>query len=187
MELYDLPEDHDIAHLRAAMALCRNFGTAIDAGAHRGIWTREMRRRFQTVWSIEPVIDNARFIDGDHLIRAALSDRPGWTVMQAGPENTGQWHIDPQVKSGPVQVETLDRLMGAFQTVDLLKLDVEGNELAVLRGGEALIDRDRPVICLEINGLHRRYGVADGHIEAWMVAKGYALAARCNKDFIWTP
>lgn len=183
--LEDLPLDHDIDNLRVAMSFCPNQRTAVDAGAHRGIWTREMRTRFETVWSIEPVADNRCHIDGDKVLGVALGDRAGWATMAPGAENTGQWHIDPQNSGGPVEVVTLDSLMGLFGSVDFLKIDVEGNELAVLRGGAKLIERDKPVVCLEINGLHRRYGVADGYIEAWMTSHGYRLVAKINKDHIW--
>lgn len=49
-----------------------------------------------------------------------------------------------------VSAVTLDSLMSALSTVRLLKIDVEGAEQKVLTGAGKLIDRDRPLIVLEL-------------------------------------
>lgn len=49
---------------------------------------------------------------------------------------------------------TLDRVTEALKAVSLVKVDVEGAELAVLKGGQESIRRWRPVVlieCLEVN------------------------------------
>src|SRR4029077_17385734 len=53
----------------------------------------------------------------------------------------------------PVSVQRLDRVLEEqnFQTVDLLKMDVEGAELSALRGaGQLLGQRPRPVVLAEV-------------------------------------
>lgn len=53
-----------------------------------------------------------------------------------------------------------------LERVDLIKVDVEGAEMDVIRGGRALLDEHRPTLLLEINNRARRrklfgYGVDD--------------------------
>jgi hypothetical protein len=52
-----------------------------------------------------------------------------------------------------VEIETLDQQRfvsyGGSGRIDLLKIDVEGAELDVLRGGRNTIERDRPKILFE--------------------------------------
>ncbi|MGE3643530.1 MAG: FkbM family methyltransferase [Beijerinckiaceae bacterium] len=48
-----------------------------------------------------------------------------------------------------IEIMPLDEMIADFKTVSLLKADVEGYELEVLLGAEALIRRDRPLLYLE--------------------------------------
>ena len=52
-----------------------------------------------------------------------------------------------------VQTETLDHLkeLGAISRADVIKIDVEGAEAMVLKGGTALLRSDRPRLFLEIH------------------------------------
>ena len=47
--------------------------------------------------------------------------------------------------------EWLDSMPSAPESIDLLKIDVEGMELDVLRSGAKLIDRFRPIIIFELS------------------------------------
>jgi FkbM family methyltransferase len=48
-----------------------------------------------------------------------------------------------------IRVVPLDSLLGRLKPVSLLKADVEGHELNLLRGAAGLIARDRPILYLE--------------------------------------
>jgi FkbM family methyltransferase len=56
-------------------------------------------------------------------------------------------------KPREVAVTTLDTLdrAGSFERLDLIKIDVEGLEMEVLRGGKSLLARTRPHMVLEFN------------------------------------
>jgi hypothetical protein len=53
------------------------------------------------------------------------------------------------VATNPIEVKTLDSFN--LKNVDLIKIDVEGMELSVLRGSAKLIEECRPIIQLEAN------------------------------------
>lgn len=60
-------------------------------------------------------------------------------------------------EGGAISIETLDRCLPAAK-VDLLKIDVEGMELEVLKGGRELIQLQRPLILIEVsNGNKSRF------------------------------
>ncbi len=54
-----------------------------------------------------------------------------------------------QVVEITVDVQPLDELLPATQHIDLIKIDVEGAELEVLRGAVATITRCRPLVIFE--------------------------------------
>ena len=65
-----------------------------------------------------------------------------------------------------VSVDSLD-----LERVDLIKLDVEGHELAVLRGGRAMLARDLPILLVE---LEERFGAGSiARVHAFMESFGY--------------
>jgi len=194
--LSDLPDDHDVPHLRAALAFVTKRNPvpriAVDGGAHRGIWTRVLCHAFQQVLAFEPQADNFKALDrlrdsftALQCFNTALGERRGFGHLRPGPENTGQFHLTDDPEAPAVNILPLDSL--DLKNVDFLKLDVEGFELFALQGAARTIDRCRPVVLIEENGLCQRYGVKDGQAGGWLMARGYKLALRCNKDFIYTP
>jgi FkbM family methyltransferase len=70
----------------------------------------------------------------------------------------------------------LDDALDPGRRVDLLKLDVEGGELAALRGAEALVRRWRPRILFECteSGLSA-HGVTAAEVHAWLTSHGYEV------------
>lgn len=182
--LSDIPDDWQHADIDRALAFVRDFGLAVDGGAHRGVVTAKLARYFERVVAIEPG-PLADQIIGAEVVRAALGSAPGRCGMEDGHWNTGQRHVVP---GDDVEVVTLDSLGLA---PDFLKLDVEGMEHAALLGGEQTIRTHRPVIMLEENGLNRRYGVEDGACQSLLESWGASLVLTMNgeapdRDLVFT-
>jgi FkbM family methyltransferase len=78
-----------------------------------------------------------------------------------------------------VEVETLDRLVdrAGLRGLDFVKIDVEGGELAVLRGGRSAIDEFRPALLVEIEERHiSRYQHTAADVVAELSSHGYTMA-----------
>jgi FkbM family methyltransferase len=71
--------------------------------------------------------------------------------------NSGSYSVGAAHPGGRVQIESdgvrLDDYAAerSLHRVDVIKLDIEGAELAALRGMRELLERHRPVILMEIN------------------------------------
>lgn len=79
-----------------------------------------------------------------------------------------------------VPVTTLDELARRtrLDRIDFVKADVEGGELAFLRGAAATIGEFRPMVLLEVEDRHlERYGHSAGDVVAWFGERDYALSA----------
>lgn len=86
-----------------------------------------------------------------------ISDVPGELTLTVPQINSGEASFAPSVYDDVTtvtcSVETLDMMVGD-DPVDLVKIDVEGFEVAVLRGGQGVIARDKPIIITEIVAGH---------------------------------
>jgi hypothetical protein len=73
-----------------------------------------------------------------------------------------------------VSVMRLDDLVGQ-DVPTLMKIDVEGHELAVLLGGQATLGDQRLLaVIMETNGSGVRYGIADDQLHRVMREHGFA-------------
>lgn len=177
--LSELSPTHELSHLRRALEFVTNFGFAVDGGAHKGIWTRELLKRFATVAAFEPVDENFAHLPDCLKFRAALGDKGGFVSMSPGPRNTGQYHV---VEGDEVPIVRLDdfRFPAGF-----VKLDVEGMEYRALLGAEETIRKHCPVVVIEETGLSERYGVPQGAASRLLESWGFSKAATCNKNHIY--
>lgn len=136
---------------QVALAQCRERRVAVDVGAHVGLMSYWMVRDFAQVVAFEPVKAhqecwrvNVPAREEDRLHACALGAKPGWVHLETPPGSSGGTHI---AGPGDIPLETLDRF--ALPVVDLLKIDVEGYELDVVRGAGETLARCRPVVCVE--------------------------------------
>ena len=145
--------------------------SVIDIGANEGLYSLFFRKRVGPqgrVIAIEPSARELRqlkknlringFADveviataiGARLAQAQLSvAEPGHAGFNALGAIAAPWV--KFVSQTEVPVTTLDLLAEArnWPRIDLIKMDIEGSELDALRGAEALLARDRPVLLLE--------------------------------------
>jgi hypothetical protein len=90
---------------------------------------------------------------------------------------------EPSGLSGRILTEqvassTLDRyvLENKVEKIDLLKVDVEGAELSVLRGGERLLREKAPVLIIEFNrNTTRVFGYGLSALKEYIESFGYTL------------
>lgn len=78
----------------------------------------------------------------------------------------------------PVAVDTLDGLLAGTEPsrLDFVKIDVEGAELHVLRGGTGVIEAFQPAMLIEIEARHTdRYQYRPGDVADWLAERGYTM------------
>lgn len=86
--------------------------------------------------------------------RLALSDRTGELEFACDPADAGAAHVAAGgAGSETVPATTLDAWVAAAAParIDLIKIDVEGSEPAVLRGAAGTLARFRPALLVEVN------------------------------------
>ena len=147
-------------HLRPGM-------TFIDVGANKGDFTLLAARIVGDsgrVISIEPEPDNHSILRRSielngytnvRVMHLALSDRDGTATLQIG-STSGAHTLSPEfsgTRTVEVPTRTLDGVVAEQQlaSVDMIKIDVQGLELAVLRGAaETLRANPRIILLLDL-------------------------------------
>ena len=138
---------------------------AIDVGANMGITAIEYAHIFQSVLAFEPIADVYNqlqmVIERNGIYNVctypiALSDKKGTAQMSYRPNNSFASAINER-GGETITTGTLDSYQ--FQSVDFIKIDVEGLETAVINGSWNTIVQQRPLIQFEYKKkLAQRYG-----------------------------
>ena len=146
--------------------------TFVDVGANLGIYTLFAAHRVSAsgrVISIEPSTREMEALRGNvelnsiknvSLVNVAVSDHDGGVELliasarHAGHNTVGAFGYDTQLeKREKVRVARLDDILesASVKRVDVIKMDIEGAELAALRGATATLERSRPTLVLELS------------------------------------
>jgi FkbM family methyltransferase len=156
----------EIALVRALLSANQ---AAIDIGASWGAFTYVLAQGASRVEAFEPNPEKIAYLRALAWPRCtihgvALSDHAGQAELVIPTGEPACATIEPEhplahsTASGlvhaKVDLRSLDDF--GFSNVGFLKIDVEGHELAVLRGGRKLLERDRPVMFIEIERRHNR-------------------------------
>jgi FkbM family methyltransferase len=155
--------------------------TALDIGAYYGVWSHRMRELTQTVHAFEPhpVLYSRleRALAGRVTTHnLALSDQAGEAEFRVPRRGAGYSLPGGSLKalatgddfiSMTVKTARLDDL--SIEDVGFMKIDVEGNEGAVLAGARRTIERDRPAMLVEIVEYQHARPVEEliGEVEAY--------------------
>lgn len=197
-EIVDGRGTYQIKKLRAAIAHCRSFRRAVDVGAHIGLWSMQLAKRFQWVAAFEPVAAHRECLyanipgaEGDgnsnvSVYQCALGDHEGTVQIETLPSSSGDSRVALDAP-GEIPLHMLDQFQ--LRDVDFIKLDCEGYELFALKGGAQTIARDLPVICVEQKpGRAQRFGLPELGAVEWLTKQfGYKCVEKLSGDYVMVP
>lgn len=168
----------------------------VQAGGNVGLYPLSLAQHFAEVWSFEPHPTNYECFRRNweahplkaqvNLVQAGLGDDYGKARMfEVQASNCGAHRIEfsKVTAENAVTIMALDSV--PLHACDCIWLDIEGHELAALKGAERTIARFAPVIAVEDKGLHRAFGIADGALQAWLAESGYEQVDRIGQDKIF--
>lgn len=163
---------HDWAPIFVLEKFLKKGDTFIDVGANQGeysLWAARKVGEKGKVIAFEPMrqlfdqlTENIRLNESFQKtitpIKLGLSDKKGEVTLFASEDsNEGTntiYNTDKfSIELGKIQLDTLDEQLDDLNinTVNFLKVDVEGAELQVLKGALNTLKNNRPILLLEIN------------------------------------
>ena len=149
----------------------KKFKTVIDIGAWCGTWSKAIEPYAKRVIAFEPDITHFECLErnctinctprkqavGDSEKFVSLSDDNFTQAKRV--ENKGHIHM--------VALDDLD-----LKDVNLIKIDVEGYEMQVLKGAEKLI-QTVDYIMIELNNNTKKYGSSNAEVERHLLTAGF--------------
>ena len=161
------------------------FRGAIDIGAHVGYFSMYMAHDFEKVVAFEPIAINAKcwehnlVADTNATLFQAAVGNSIQPLRMTMPDhvNSGSWAVADYGHEVVEQV-ILDNFH--FVNIDYIKIDVQGYELAVLKGAVRTINHSKPIIQLEMS-TEESIRKAGG----FMSKLGYAPVEQYKDDVIW--
>lgn len=153
--------------------LCKMNRISLDVGANYGVYTHDMLPYSRGVHAFEPnprlasILKAAFRREAPRVVvhQIALSDTDGSATLRIPHGFPGRSTIDrhntlsdtlppaTEVTTITVPRRRLDSFN--FPPVGFIKIDVEGHELEVLRGGAGLLERYTPALLVEVEERHR--------------------------------
>jgi FkbM family methyltransferase len=152
------------AEMREFVNSARDRDVLFDVGAHFGIFStvHALVNRGGLSFAYEPTGAAAR-IAREHFVRNGVSDRVelveaaigqvlGFSSAVVDPAGFARFGGEIAGPSSAFEMRTLDSEIERIRRrPDLLKIDVEGFELEVLRGGSRLLREGHPLVFLELH------------------------------------
>ena len=158
----------------------------IDVGVYRGVYSYEMAKYSKIVHAFEPnpVIFNdiklnlSKIIKNINFYNYALSDHEKNSILKVPIRNKdfdrsnyeeyfqmGKATIHDENKMEDIETfEVKSKKLDSFSfsnKISFIKVDVEGHELAVIRGAENTIKKNKPILLVEIEERHSQKKVSE--------------------------
>jgi FkbM family methyltransferase len=135
---------------------------ALDVGANAGRYTAALSRLASHVYAVEPNPRMARLLSvgldqkRTTVLNCAASDSTGTATLSIPTDRWGNGgeslaSIDSRCLGRTRSVSVRKMMLDELVAIDIgfMKLDIEGHELAALRGAENILEKWRPTILIE--------------------------------------
>jgi len=177
-------------------------GVMLDVGAHVGHYTVRLAGKAEHIFAVEANPETAKTLRKN----LALNDIENVTVFDfAAWDGEDRLRLDDpmhQVSGGStrtlptpegmvakqgtwVDAHRLDEVMPWVSRIDLVKMDVEGADLHVLRGMKGLLDIHKPDLLVECHDIYGYYERSD--LEQTLTDLGYEFQVVLSQDTQWMP
>ena len=175
---------YDAWTLKIMKRALKSTSNCVDVGSHKGEVLREMRAFAPEGkhFAFEPIPDlfadlKQRYNGNTTIYNFALSDEEGTSTFQhvvSKPAYSGMkqrsYDHEPTINEIEVKTQTLDAILPKGTVIDLIKIDVEGAELQVLKGAKSIIKSNHPVVIFEHGlGASDHYGTTPEDVFSLLV------------------
>tara|TARA_B100001057_G_scaffold477616_2_gene547030 strand:- start:956 stop:1597 length:642 start_codon:yes stop_codon:yes gene_type:complete len=164
----------------------KKFNCVLDIGAWCGTWSMAMEKYAKEIYCYEPnqthfecLKRNTEQHNNIKLFNQALGNQDGMITLT---NETATQNTRVLLEQGDVKINKLDSL--DIDGVDMLKIDVEGLEMEVLRGASKKLDKIE-YIMIELNNNSKKYGSNNIEIEEHIQSLGFKELIKTWPDIVY--
>jgi len=197
-------QNHD-SELDYIQHFLKNGDVAIDVGANGADWTEALHRHVGKdgrvfAFEADPYYAKAtnlaiKFMRLKNVtfFGFGLSDKDGGSYLKIYDSKnqriSGTGYVNHNADCGdpvfvPIILKRLDSLVDTCPELlkaSLMKLDVEGHELNILKGANILLQKARPILILEV-GNYEKHGYSSSDLHDFLVERNYCAFAVINNE-----
>ena len=162
------------------------FNTVLDIGAWCGTWSLAIQKYAKNVLCFEPNKTHFACLEKNlapfkhvSLYNHAVGNEEGLVKLT---EETATQNTRVIQEKGDTKICKLDSLN--LENVDLIKIDVEGFEMEVLKGAKETI-KNVEWIMIELNNNTKRYGSSNIEIEKYLPKLGFRTLIKIWPDIVY--
>jgi len=164
----------------------KKFRKILDIGAWCGTWAMAMQKYANEIYCYEPnkthfecLIKNVGTHDNIKLFNHAIGNKDGKIKLTS---ETATQNTRVLLEKGNTVISKLDSL--DISDVDMIKIDVEGLEMEVLKGANTLLEQVECVM-IELNNNSKRYGSSNKRIENYLQSLGFKILIKTWPDIVY--
>jgi len=151
----------------------KKFRTVLDIGAWCGTWSKALEPYAKKVIAFEPDRVHFSCLEKNCTINCnprneAVGAKEG--MISLSDDNFTQ--AKRVVSEGSIKMIAIDDL--AYEQVDLIKIDVEGYEMEVLKGAKRTLTNTQ-YLMIELNNNTKKYGSSNTDVESYLRDIGYKV------------
>lgn len=167
----------------------KTLENALDVGAHVGFWLRDMCKEFKYVYAFEPV-DEVRHClfenikaKNFHCYTYGLGNVDEVKKINYNPEETGNSYVSDEGNK-EIAIRKLDNLN--LPQIDYIKIDAEGYEMEVIKGGIKIVEKYKPLIHVEVKAkVLEKQGLIPNDIDKFFDEIGYVRKLRFKSENVY--
>tara|TARA_B100000900_G_scaffold240017_1_gene204004 strand:- start:1974 stop:2612 length:639 start_codon:yes stop_codon:yes gene_type:complete len=158
----------------------------LDIGAWCGTWSATMQKFAKKINCFEP--NKVHFeclqknLEGHQHIKTfnhAVGSENGYVKLS---EESATQNTRVIQEKGDIPIFTVDSLK--FENVDMIKIDVEGLEMEVLKGATNTLENVK-YLMIELNNNSKKYGSSNREIEKYLHGLGFRVLIKVWPDIVY--
>ena len=162
-----------IKFLKYCESQSKKFKTVIDVGAWCGTWAKALEPYARKVIAFEPDKTHFKCLQRNCTINCdPRNEAVGSEIKMISLTEDNFTQAKRVDADGDIRMVDLDSL--GYTDVDLVKIDVEGYEMEVLRGARNTLSSVQ-YLMIELNNNTKKYGSSNADVEKYLSQLGFKL------------